>query len=158
MADEGAADGEEGFVNVGTSVVATIQATVLVQPGDCALDYPSFFAEPGTVGGVAFGDSWRDAALAECLAMLAAVIRPVGEQRLWPELAVSTRRWDAIDERQQLGDVVAVRGDESAGQRGSLTVTDHVVLGARPAPIDGRGACLFAPPPCPNMRAIHDRP
>ncbi len=41
MADEGAADREEGFVDVGASVVATVQAAVLVQPGDRALDYPA---------------------------------------------------------------------------------------------------------------------
>ncbi len=76
-----------------------------------------------------------------------AVIRPVGEQRLWPELGVSSGRRDAIDERQQLGDVVAVRRrGESADQRDSLTVADHVVLGAQPATIDWRGACLGTPP------------
>ena len=78
--------------------------------------------------------------------MLAAVIGPVGKQRLWPELAVSAGWRDPIDERDELGDVVAVAGGESRGQRGSLTVTDHVVLGARPAAIDGRGTGLFAPP------------
>ncbi len=75
-----------------------------------------------------------------------AVIRPVCEQRLWPELAVSAGRGDPIDEWDELGDVVAVAGGESGGQRGSLTVADHMVLGARPAAIDWRGACLFAPP------------
>lgn len=44
----------------------------------------------------------RDAALAERLAVLAAVIRTVGKQRLWPELAVSAGRRDPIDQCQQL--------------------------------------------------------
>ncbi len=78
--------------------------------------------------------------------MLAAVIRPVGEQCLWPELAVSAGRRDPINERDELGDVVAIAGCESHGQRNTLTVADHMVLGARSAAIDGRGACLFAPP------------
>ncbi len=146
MADEGAADCEEGFVDVGASVIATLEATVLVQPGDRALDHPAFFAEPRPVGGIAFGDSGRDAPCAERLAVLAAVICPVGEQRLWPELAVNAGWRDPIHERDELGYVVAVTGGESRSQRGSLTVADHVVLGARPAAIDGRGACLFAPP------------
>ena len=145
MADEGAADCEEGFVDVGASVIATLEATVLVQPGDRALDHPAFFAEPRPVGGIAFGDSGRDAPCAERLAVLAAVICPVGEQRLWPELAVNAGWRDPIHERDELGYVVAVTGGESRSQRGSLTVADHVVLGARPAAIDGRGACLFAP-------------
>jgi hypothetical protein len=82
----------------------------------------------------------------ERFAVFAAVVGAVGKQRSGPELAVSAGRWDAIDERQQLGDVVAVRGGESSGQRGSPAIADHVVLGARSAAIDERGACLGAPP------------
>lgn len=46
MANEGASDGEEGFMDVGASVVAAIEAAMLVQPGDRALDHPAVFAEP----------------------------------------------------------------------------------------------------------------
>jgi hypothetical protein len=46
VANEGASDGEEGFMDVGASVVAAIEAAMLVQPGDRALDHPAVFAEP----------------------------------------------------------------------------------------------------------------
>ncbi len=87
VADEGAADGEEGFVDVVAAVVAAIQAAVGVQPGDRALHHPAFPAEAGAVAGAALGDPGCDATLFECLAVLAAVVGTVGEQRLRPELA-----------------------------------------------------------------------
>lgn len=46
VADEGAADDEEGFVDVLAAVVATIEAPVGVKPGDRALHYPAFFPRP----------------------------------------------------------------------------------------------------------------
>jgi hypothetical protein len=45
VADEGGADGEEGFVDVGAAVVAAIEAAVLVHPGERALDHPTVFAK-----------------------------------------------------------------------------------------------------------------
>jgi hypothetical protein len=80
VADECAADGEEGFVDVVSAVVATVQATVAVEPGDRALDHPAIFAEPRAVSALAFGYPGGDAALAECRAVATAVIRTVGEQ------------------------------------------------------------------------------
>jgi hypothetical protein len=62
VADEGDADGEEGFVDVGAPVVATVEAALTVQPGDSPLDDPAFFAEPGAVFGLAFCDPWCDPA------------------------------------------------------------------------------------------------
>ena len=46
VADQAAGKGEEGFVDVGTSLVADAEATVLVQPGDRSFDDPSLLAEP----------------------------------------------------------------------------------------------------------------
>jgi len=146
MADQGAADREEGFVNVLTAVVAAFKTPVLVQPGDRALDHPSFSAEPGAVAGFAFGDPWRDPSLSEFLAVFAAVVGAIGEQHLGPELAVPAGRWDPVYQRHELGDVVAVRRCERRGQRCALTIADHVVLGARPTAIDRGGPSLPAPP------------
>jgi hypothetical protein len=61
VADEGAVDGEEGFVDVVAAVVATLQAPVGVQPVDRSLDDPAFFAQAGAVTGAAFGDLGCDA-------------------------------------------------------------------------------------------------
>jgi hypothetical protein len=46
-ADQAAADGEEGFVDVVAAFVADAEATVLVQPGDRAFN----FARSGLNGG-----------------------------------------------------------------------------------------------------------
>ncbi|GHB38685.1 hypothetical protein GCM10010347_05200 [Streptomyces cirratus] len=45
-------------------------------------------------------------------------------------------RWDGIQQRQELGDVVSVAARERNGERGSLSVDDQVVLGARTGAVD----------------------
>ena len=59
---------EEGFVDVGSAVVADEQSFELVQPGEGALDDPAVAAEPGAVLGLASCDLRCDAALAELAA------------------------------------------------------------------------------------------
>ena len=115
-----------------------------------------FFAEPRPVGGVAFGDPRRDVAFAERVAMLAAVIRPVGEQRLRPELAVNAGWRDPINERDELGYVVAIAGGEGRGQRSTLTVArSHGAWS--PACGDRRARGLsFRPPFCSHVRTVND--
>ena len=78
--------------------------------------------------GLALGDPGSDTALPERLAVSTAVVCAVGEQRLGPELAVTARRGHTINERQQLGDVVAVCGGQRHGQRDTMPVADQVVL------------------------------
>jgi len=60
--DEAAGEAEEGFVDVGAAFVAGAEASVLVQPGEGALDDPSFRAEPGSVLCSVFGDDGSDLA------------------------------------------------------------------------------------------------
>jgi hypothetical protein len=128
VADEGGADGEEGFVDIGAPVIATIEATVLVQPGERALDHPAVFAESRSVCDVALGDPGRDAALPQRLAVAATVVCAVGEQRLGAELAVASGRRDPVHEREKLGDVVAVPAGQDHGQGDALALADQVVL------------------------------
>jgi hypothetical protein len=47
MADQGAADRHERFVDVGAAVMAAREAARVVQPGERALDHPALDAEPG---------------------------------------------------------------------------------------------------------------
>src|SRR5436309_1199190 len=51
-----------------------------------------------------------------------------------------------VDEREQLGDVVAVAACERAGERRAAPAGDQVVLGAAPGTVDRARAGLFAPP------------
>jgi hypothetical protein len=64
-ADQAAADREERFVNVVATFVADSEASVLMQPGDRALDDPALFAEPGAVRRLGSGDLRLDAAAAQ---------------------------------------------------------------------------------------------
>jgi hypothetical protein len=54
-------------MDVGAAFVADAEASVLVQPGEGALDDPALATESGSVGGVALGDDGLDAAGAELL-------------------------------------------------------------------------------------------
>ena len=65
MADEAAAEREEGFVDVCAAVVADEQSLELVEPGEGAFDDPAVAAEPGAVLGLTPSDLRSDPALAE---------------------------------------------------------------------------------------------
>lgn len=142
----GAGEGEHGFVDVGSAGVTACEVTVGVQPGDRALDNPPFAAQAGTVAGGAFGDLGGDPALPEFIAVLAAVVGSIGEQRFWSELAVAARRRDTIHELGELRDVVAVSTGQRDRQRGAVAVDDQVVLAAQTGAVDRGRAGLLAPP------------
>ncbi|GHA49452.1 hypothetical protein GCM10010329_84520 [Streptomyces spiroverticillatus] len=44
---------------------------------------------------------------------------------------------DRVDKRHELRDVVAVTAGQEDGKRGSMAVSDQVMLGTCPAAIDG---------------------
>ena len=76
------------------------------------------------------------------------VVAAVGEEG--GRLAAGTAdpaadRWDHVEQRQQLGDVVAVASSQQDRERGPVPVGDEVVSRASPAPVDQRGARV-APP------------
>jgi hypothetical protein len=52
---------------------------------------------------------------------------------------------DRLDERQELGDVVAVGAREQAGERDAVSVGDQVALAAGSAAVDGARSGLSAP-------------
>ena len=151
LADEGAADREECFVDVGATVVAAREAAVVVQPGDAAFDDPALDSEPGAVfggllGAAALGDPRRDAASAQFATVACRVVGAVGQQRLGAEAAVGANRWDTVDELEQLCYVVTVGGGQRDRQRDPVAAADQVVLAAFARAVDRRGAGLLAPP------------
>lgn len=86
-----------------------------VVPGDRSLDHPPVDAQPGAVWCAAAGDPRADALGPYRFAVLVVVVGPVGEQFVGAPAGPAADRWDLVDQRQQLGDVVAV----AAGQRGA---------------------------------------
>jgi hypothetical protein len=118
-------------VEIGTSFVAGAEPFELVQPGEGALDHPAHLAQSGAVGHAASRDHRLDAALPQQAAVLVEVVAPVGVQTPRLEARASPQtpnRWDGVQQRQELGDVVPVPAGERDGERCSVTVDDQVVL------------------------------
>jgi len=115
-ADDGAADGHECFVDVVADLPADPQPAEPVQQRDGLLHDIPVFAQPRAVRDAAAGDDRPDALGLHQGPVLVMVIGAVGEYLdrppAGPAAAAADRR-DRLDQRQQLGDVVAV----PAGQR-----------------------------------------
>ena len=115
------------------AVVADEQSFVVVEPGEGALDDPADAAEPGAVSGFAACDHWFDAALAHELAVFVVVVAAVGDHGVWPtawppDLAAYRRH--TLQQRDELGDVVAVSAGDREGERDPRRVYEKVMLGA----------------------------
>lgn len=73
-------------------------------------------------------------------AVLVEVVAPVGLQA--PGFAAraspsSPNRWDRVEQRRELGDVMSVAASERHCEWGSVAVNDQVVLGAGAGAVDG---------------------
>jgi hypothetical protein len=126
-------------VEVGAAFVARAQPLEGVQPGEAALDHPAVSAEAGAVGDPAAGDPRGDAAGAQLAAVDVVVVAAVGEQLpgapAGPAASAPDRR-NGVDQRDELGDVVAVAAGEADGERDAAGVADQVVLGAGAPAVD----------------------
>jgi hypothetical protein len=138
-------------VDLGAAVEADEQPLEVVQPGEGALDDPASATEAGAVLGLTASDLRLDAAQAKLAPVLVVVVAAVGRDPLGPtaraaHLAADWR--DALEQRDQLGDVVAVAARERPGERDPAPVDQEVVLGARSGSVNRararRGAPFFA--------------
>lgn len=121
----------EGEVLIGVTLPADAEPAELVKPGEAALHDPPLGAQPRAVVLTAPGDPGLDAAGPELAAVLVVVIAPVGEQPIGaPARAADLAgdRHDAVDQRQELGDVVAVPACEGDRERQPAGVGQQVVL------------------------------
>jgi hypothetical protein len=119
-----------------------------VEPGEGALDDPAVAAESRAVLGLAAGDLWFDAALPELATVAVVVVAAVGGDAVGPSpppADLAAHRRDAIDERDQLGDVVAVAARERPGERDAGRVDQEVVLRPVSGSINRARARLGAP-------------
>lgn len=102
------------------AVVADEQSLVVVEPGEGALNDPARAAEAGAVPGLATSDLRFDAAGAQLAAVLVVVVAAVGGDAIgslaWSADLAAHRR-DALDERDELGDVIAVAAGDRPGER-----------------------------------------
>ena len=102
------------------AVVADEQPFELVQPSEGAFDDPAVAAKPGAVLGLAAGDLVLDASLTELAAVLVVVVASIGSDAFgataWPADLAAHRR-HTVDERNQLGHVMAVAARDRPGKR-----------------------------------------
>jgi hypothetical protein len=119
-----------------------------VQQGETLLDDPAIHAEAGPVFLTAAGDEWRDPDLAYLFAVLVVVVPTVGVDRVRSlSRAASTafHWWDRLDQRHELGDVVAVAAGQRDLQRDAVRFGDQVVFRASSGTVDRARSC-FGPP------------
>lgn len=135
-------------MHLGQALVASPKAPEVVQPGEAALDHPAPRAQARSVLGLASCDQRLDPAGAQLAAVLVEVVASVGEQDSGPlawATAATAQRLEAIDQRQQLGDVVAVAARQRDRERNAAGVAQQVVLGAAACAVDWRGAGVTPP-------------
>jgi hypothetical protein len=138
-------------VDLGATVVADEQPLEVMEPGEGALDDPTDAAEAGAVLGLAASDDRPDAPLAHEAAVLVVVVAAVGDERRWatPGSADGAAHGrHLVEQRDQLGDVVAVTARERPGERDPSGIDQEVVLRPVSGSIDrartGLGAPFFA--------------
>ena len=119
-----------------------------VQQRECLLDDPAVLAQSGAVRDASAGDDRRDADRLDLLAVLVVVIGTVGEHCLRPAprpTPPAAYRRNGIDQRHELGDVVAVAAGQDGGQRDAVSFGDQMVFRARSGTVD-RTRPGFGPP------------
>ncbi len=120
----------------------------MMQPGMLAFNDPAIFAKAAVVFGTALGDHWLDTAIAQRSSMSLGVVSTIGidpTRSVQWVAAQSAHRWNRVNQRQQLRDVVDVRAGQDRGKRRAVGVGDDVVLGTGARAIGGFGP-VFGPP------------
>lgn len=126
-------------MDIGSAFGADAESSEAFEPGEGAFDRPSDCAQAGAVVDAAACDDGCDAAGADQAPVLVVVVAAVGVDPARPATRFADDvpdGWDRVDERDQLGDVVAVPAGERDGQRDPARVGDQVMLGAGLAPVD----------------------
>lgn len=112
-------------------------------------DNPSEFSKPASVLGSTLRDHRLDATIAKFSAMRFGVVAAIGIEDLGLLKGATTHaanRWNRVDERQQLGDVVAVRAAQDRHDGNAVGIDKDVMLGAWSRAIRGVRA-RFSPAP-----------
>ena len=107
-------------MDVVAAVVADVQPFELVEPGEGALDDPALTADARAVLGLAAGDLRFDPALPEQAPVLVVVVAAVGRDPVGPAAGtagLAAHRRNTLEQRDQLGDVVAVAAGDRPRQR-----------------------------------------
>ena len=120
-------------MDVGAAFVAGAEPAEVVQVREPALDDPPPSSEARAVGGAAAGDDRSDPARPEQPAVLVVVIAAVSEHDigLLPRPPWFASDWPSVQEvqqREELGDVVAVAAGQRDSERNAGAIDQQVVL------------------------------
>ncbi|VVE54379.1 hypothetical protein PSP20601_04904 [Pandoraea sputorum] len=119
-------------MNVSPTFEANAKTAKVVKPRMSTLDNPAEFAQATAVFCPAPGEHRFDAALAKPLTMRLGIVATVcvDDFGLQKRLAAhAANGWDRVDERQQLGDVVAVRAGQHCADGDAICIDEDVMLG-----------------------------
>jgi hypothetical protein len=148
-ADEGAAEFQECFVNVSSTIETYAKTTEVVEPRVSPFNDPAEFSQTTAMFSTAPCDHRFDAAFAQSLTMRIGIVTTIGIDDFgslkW-SAARAADRGNRVDERQQLGDVVAVRAGQDGADGNAIGVYEDVVLGTGSRAIRGVRAS-FSPAP-----------
>lgn len=120
-------------MDLGVAFVADPQPAEVVQVREAALDDPALFAQAGAMRHAPACDEVPDVAGAQDPAVLVVVVATIGQQGIgllpWPADFPGDRSGvQLVQQRQQLGDVVAVSARQGDGERDAVGVDEQVVL------------------------------
>jgi hypothetical protein len=146
-------------VNTGPTFVAHIEAAKPMEPGQRAFDDPPRAPEPTAMRRAALGELRVDAPAMQRVAMWLRIVASVALNQ--PRFAhgatrTAAERRNRIDQRQQLGDVVAIGGSQQRRQRDAARLGEKVVLRPRLTAI-GWVRSSFFPPRSARMDALSTR-
>ena len=120
-------------MDLGVALVADPEAAEVVQVREAALDDPALLAQPRAVLGLAPRDDRLDPARPQQPPILVEVIAAIGEQPVGllarsTGLACDGAGVQVVEQRQQLGDVVAVAAGQCDRERDAGRVDEEMVL------------------------------
>ena len=102
------------------AVGAKEESAAVVQPGEGPFDDPALTSEAGAVFGLASRDHRLDSALPDEATVLVVVVAAVGDEAVGSSprpTDTAAHRRHPVEQREQLGDVVAVAARKRPGQR-----------------------------------------
>jgi hypothetical protein len=112
-------------------LVADVEPSESMEPGKGPLDHPTRPAQAAAMGRAPAGELGANAARLQVVAMRLRIVGPVAlHQRRLTErrAAAAAERGNALDQRNQLGDIVAVGGGDDGRQGNAPRFGEKVVL------------------------------
>ncbi len=120
-------------MNVVATLKANAKTTEVVKPRTSTFDNPAEFAQTTAVLCPAPGNHRLDASLAKFLAMRLGVVATICIDNLGflkRPATYAANRWNGVNQRQQLSDVVAIRARQDRADGNAIGIDEDVVLGA----------------------------